>query len=172
MNAPVTAIQKPPFDDYTAMMAHAEQWRGECIQHFAELEQIIETLLIGLKGTGKGARKIKTGEPVGSAFGQLRELTGEKGLFGAKAGALSASLGKLAPDFEWRAHLTHGMLKVWEGRGAKWLLTFAHRPVGGETIRMHAQTWAEACDMRDRLAKAVQVVRAQAGSLRAAETLA
>ena len=167
MNALATDFHKPQADDYAAMTGQAERWRGECIQHFAELEQVIEDLLIDLKRTTKGGRKIRTGEPVGCAFGHLRELTAEKGLLGKKSSALAGSLGKLAPDFEWRAHLTHGVLSVWQGKGSKWLLTFAHRPAGGETVRMHAQTWTEACAMRDRLAKSVQTIRAQAASLRA-----
>lgn len=167
MNAPAPDLHKPHADDHQAMAGNAERWRGECIQSFAQLEQIIEDLLIGLQKTSKGKRKVRTGQQVGCAFKHLRELTGDKGLFGNKAAALSNSLGKLAADFEWRAHLTHGVLAVWQGRGTSWLLTFAHRPSGGETIRMHAQTWKEACAMQERLTKAVQVIRAQAGSLRA-----
>lgn len=156
-----------PLDEYQSMMGMAERWRGECIQHFAALEQVIEDLLLELRRNPKNGNKVKTGQAVGSAFGHLRELTAEKGLFRDKGTALSASLNKLAPDFEWRAHLTHGVLNVWQGKGSKWLLTFAHRPSGGETVRMHAQPWTDACAMRDRLAKAVQVIRCQAGSLRA-----
>ena len=166
MNAPTPDLHQPD-DDYQSRSSLAEQWRGECIQQFAILEQAIEELLVDLKKAAKDSRKVKTGQQVGCAFGHLRELTTEKGLFGTKATALSGTLCKLAPDFEWRAHLTHGVLAVWQGRGSKWLLTFAHRPATGDTVRMHALPWTEACAMRDRLGKAAQVFRCQAGSLRA-----
>jgi hypothetical protein len=166
MNAPAANLPKHASDEHQTMVGHAEQWRGECIQYFAELEQIIEDLLLDLKRTAKAGRKVSTGQPVGCAFGHLRELTADKGLFGKRSAALATTLGKLAADFEWRAHLTHGVLSVWQGRGSKWLLTFAHRPVGGETVRMHAQTWVDARAMRERLGKAIQDIRAQAGSLR------
>jgi len=60
-------------------MGSAERWRGQTIQHFAELEQIVEDLLRSLQRSGKAGGKVKVGQLVTPAFEQLRELTGSKG---------------------------------------------------------------------------------------------
>ncbi len=165
MNAPVPASALKPPDDFASMAGQAHRWRGECIQHFAELEQIVEDLLRSLQRSRKGGGKVKVGQPISPAFGHLRELTGSKGPFASKGTAISETLAELAPWFEWRAHLTHGVLTVWRGKGDHWLITLAHRSMNEERVRTHAILWKEACAMRDHVSKRVATLRENARSL-------
>lgn len=149
-------------------MAEAEQWRGECIQIFAELEQTVEDLLLALAAAPRRGCKVRTGEQVSCAFGHLEDLTAGSGAFANEGRAVSRSLQALKPDFEWRAHLTHGVLAVWEGKAKRRLLTLKHRAPGGGPLRMHALQWIEAIAMRDRLKDGVRDLKARSGSLKAA----
>ena len=163
MNAPAK-ISQAPGSDCAAMLGHAERWRGQCINSFAQLEVIIEDLLKALQAGPKGS-KIRTGELVGPAFGHLRELTGPKGPFARTGSAVSATLEDLAGWFEWRAHLTHGVLTVWRGNGGNWLLVFAHRPAGNTSVRYHALPWKDAQELRSLLDEKIDMLQANARSL-------
>lgn len=165
MNAPVPASALKTADDFASMTGQADKWRGECIQQFAEVEQIVETLLRSLRATSKKGGKVIIGQPVGAAFKHLRELTGSKGPFAAKGEAMSDTLAELAPWFEWRAHLTHGVLTVWRGRSDHWLLALAHRPVAEGTIRTYALTWEDARNLLKLLRELATVLRENARSL-------
>ena len=116
MNAPFPKPYPQADAGHCALAGQANKWRGECIEYFAELEQIVENLLRVLSQVPKHGGKITTGQPVGAAFKHLREITGAKGPFAAKGKAISATLAELALWFEWRAHLTHGVMTVWRGR--------------------------------------------------------
>lgn len=164
MNAPVRI--RPENDvDIQAMEAVAARWRGECIQAFAELEEIVASLLLSLARRPGMGGKVQAGQPIAAAFGHLRELTGSKGALAARGQAIRATLAQLAPWFEWRAHLTHGSLAVWRGRERQWLLTLAHRAVGDATMRTHAITWTDAQAMRGIVTDGVAALRGNARSL-------
>ena len=160
MNAPQRVT-----DDYSSMLGQAEQWRGECIQQFAELEQIVDSLLRTLHRVSKHGSKVKTDKFVGGAFGHLRELTGSKGPFADKGKAISETLAAIAPWFEWRAHLTHGVVTVWRGRNGQWLLAYERRPDGADTIRTFALPWVQAREMRKLLQESVPKLEENARSL-------
>ncbi|MFL6733183.1 MAG: hypothetical protein ACJ8EY_00635 [Sphingomicrobium sp.] len=145
----------------------AETWRGQCIQLFAELEQIIEGLLQELHAHPKIRKQVKTGQPVGAAFKHVRDLTGTKGPFASKGAAITSTLNHLALWFDWRAHLTHGVLSLWQGRNRNWLLTFAHRPTGDATVRVHAIAWEDAQIMKRVLQEQVPKLQDNARSLAA-----
>ena len=162
MNAPFCP---PDQKNFASMTGHADKWRGECIQYFAELEQIVEDLLHQLAGKSKSGKRVKLGQPVGAAFAHLRELTNAKGPFASKGKAISSTLAELAVWFEWRAHLTHGTLTVWRGRDDKWLLAFAHRPANDGTVRTYAITWNDAGELGKCLRKQVTALRENARSL-------
>ena len=165
MNAPTT-ISPPNSADCPPMMANAERWRAQCIQNFAELEVIIGDLLIALRASPKGSSKVRTGDLVGVAYGHLRELTSTSGVFGKQGEAISRTLSELAPWFEWRAHLTHGVLHLWRGKNGKWLLTLAHRPCGGnDPVRHYALPWSEAQELAKMLPETVDRLRGNAQSL-------
>ncbi len=165
MNAPQSSIEFQQPDPFAAMDGQVAQWRGDCIQQFAELEEIVETLLLAL-GNCSAAGKVKTGQVVGAAFAHLRELTGSKGKLAKKGQAISETLSTLAPCVEWRAHITHGNLTLWRGRRKhQWLVAMSHREPGKAPIRTFALTWKEACDMRDLLGKQVIALRGNARSL-------
>jgi hypothetical protein len=165
MNAPVPASALKPADDFASMAGQADKWRGECIQQFAELEQIVEALLRSLKAASKKGGRVVVGQPVGAAFKHLRELTGSKGPFAPKGEAISDTLADLAPWFEWRAHLTHGVLTVWRGRNGHWLLALAHQPVAEETIRTYALPWEDANSLLKLLRDRTVALRENARSL-------
>jgi hypothetical protein len=150
------------------MSVQAERWRGECIQHFAELECLIENILQALATVPRRGRKVRVGEEVSCAFSHLRELTADKGAFAREGAKVACSLRLLSSQFEWRAHLTHGIKQVWRGKGAKWLLTFEHRSPGGGPVRLHALTWTDALAMLEALRKETESLRSRCGSLRAA----
>jgi hypothetical protein len=160
MNAPQRVT-----DDYSSMLGQAEQWRGECIQHFAELEQIVEDLLRALHRAPGHKSKVGTRKLVGEAFGHLRELTGSKGPFAEKGRPISETLALIAPWFEWRAHLTHGVVTIWRGRNGHWLLAYEHRPAGGDTIRTFALPWTQAREMRTLLQENIFKLQDNARSL-------
>jgi hypothetical protein len=165
MNAHSQPVATDESHAFKAMSGHADRWRGECIQQFAELEVIVEDLLRDLQREAKNGSKVKVGLMVGSAFGHLRELTGSKGPFASKGQAISETLAELASWIEWRAHLTHGVLSVWRGRDEQWLLTLAHRAIGDPTMRTHALTWKAACAVKELMAKQIVKLRENARSL-------
>lgn len=167
MNAhsPVVA---PPDDHHLKQLDLVQQWRGQCMQHFAKLELLIEGLLIDLKRAPKGGRKVKTGQPIGPAFAHLRDLVATNGPFGPVGQALGKRLGQLSGAMEWRAHLTHGELKLWRGQKGDWLLTFAHRLPGDEVVRLHAITWKQALELQALLDKQIPALASNCGSLKAA----
>jgi hypothetical protein len=150
---------------FAAHLGNVERWRGQLIQVFAEMEQTIEGLLIALHQSSKGGKSVKTGQPVGPAFGHIRDLTSGKGAFAAQGQALAKLLGQLAPAMEWRAHLTHGDLKLWRGREGQWLLTLGHRQVGEPTIRWHAISWTDATELLRELTKQVPQLAKSCSSL-------
>jgi len=165
MNAPFAKSEQQPDHDFAAMNGQADKWRGECMQHFAELEQVVESLLQSLRNVPKHGVKVIAGQPVGPAFKHLRELTCGKGPFATKGKVVSHTLSELAPWFEWRAHLTHGVLSIWRGRSGQWLLALAHRPSNGDVIRTYALAWDEAQKLRRLLEKQVVVLRENCRSL-------
>ena len=164
MTAPFKPDQQS-MNTFAAMSGQVEKWRGECIQHFAELQQIIEDLLRLLSGVPVHGSKVRLGQHVGNAFKQLRELTDAKGPFASPGKAISETLAEIAPWFEWRAHLTHGVLTVWRGRNDKWLIAFAHRPIGEDVVRTYALTWEEARNMQKLLKERIAAARDDALSL-------
>ncbi|HET7816247.1 MAG TPA: hypothetical protein VFK58_01535 [Sphingomicrobium sp.] len=165
MNAPFSKPATKLPDDFAAMQGQADKWRGECIQQFAQLEETVETLLRALRDAPKQGGKVTVGLQVGAAFKHVRELTGSKGPFAGKGKAISATLADLAPWFEWRAHLTHGVLAVWRGRNDQWLLALAHRASGDDPIRTYALTWDDARAMRRLLQDRTEALRENARSL-------
>ena len=165
MNAPFAKPEQQPAHEFASMNGQADKWRGECIQHFAELEQIVESLLQSLRNVPKYGRKVTIGQPVGTAFKHLRELACDKGPFASKGKVISITLSELAPWFEWRAHLTHGVLSVWRGRNGQWLLALAHRPSNDGVIRTYALGWDEARKLRELLALQVVALGENARSL-------
>ena len=154
-------------NDCPAMTAHVERWRAQCIDGFAQLEVVIEELLRELQAVSKKGSKVRTGELVGVAFGHLRELTGANGPFAQKGAKVAATLSQLSPWFEWRAHLTHGVLSLWRGSNGRWLLSFAHRPAGGGNgpVRFFALPWADAQQLKTDLLEHVEALRENARSL-------
>ena len=165
MNAPFVSPDQKSSKDFASMSGHAAKWRGECIQHFAELEQIIENVLRVLGKSPKHGSKVTLGQPVGAAFKQLRELTGSKGPFAQKGKAIAGTLSDIALWFEWRAHLTHGVVRIWRDCGDSWLLAFSHRPTGDEAVRTYAITWKDACDLRELWEARIATLREDARSL-------
>ena len=166
MNAPIK-IEKTHNADCPAMLANAERWRAQCIDNFANLEVVIEDLLRDLKSHSKHGAKVRTGQLVGSAFAHLRELTSEKGLFVQKGAGVAATIRLLARCMEWRAHLTHGVMKVWRGGNGQWLMTFDHREPGKDDgpIRCFAIPWSDALSLKKELADQVEALRQNARSL-------
>lgn len=166
MNAP-TKIEAAPNSDCPAMLAHVERWRAQCIDGFAQLEVVIEDLLRELRAASKKGSMIRTGEQVGAAFKQLRELTAANGRFTSKGAKVAATLTQLATWFEWRAHLTHGVLSLWRGANGQWLLSFAHRPSGTESgpVRIFALPWTDAIQLKKELFEQVEILRGNARSL-------
>jgi hypothetical protein len=165
MNAPFPK-QEPATDKaFPAMLGQAARWRGECIQQFAELEQLIEGLLRVLHQAPEHGSKVSVGQPIGAAFKHLRELTGGNGPFASKGKAASATLSELAPWFEWRAHLTHGVLSIWRDASDQWLLALAHRPTQEEVVRTYAINWKDACELTKTLSRLGEALSRNAQSL-------
>ncbi len=165
MNAHFAKSEQQPANDFAAMSGQADKWRGECIQHFAEMEQIVENALQSLRNVPKHGSKVLAGQSVGSAFKHLRELVGAKGPFSSKGKATSGTLSELTPWFEWRAHLTHGVLTVWRGRSGQWLLAVTHRPNNDDVARTYAVTWEDALSLRKLLLEQVAALRENCRSL-------
>ena len=165
MNAPFLKPDNAPDRAYSAMAGQADKWRGECIEHFARLEQIVEDLLHNLRRAPKNGGKVIVGQPVGAAFKHLRDITSGKGPLASKGKAIAGTLNELAPWFEWRAHLTHGVLTIWRGRNDQWLLAFAHRPANDDTVRTYALTWKDARELANLLQARVETLAGNARSL-------
>ena len=141
------------------MVGQATKWRGQCIQSFAELELIIETTLRDLADRAIVDQAITVGTPVGQAFKQMRKLTGARGPFASDAAEIHSVLEELARWFEWRAHLTHGVLKMWLDDEGAWLVVLSHRSAGDGTIRSFAISWQDARLMQKELTEKVSALR-------------
>ena len=147
------------------MVGQATKWRGQCIQHFAELELMVETLLRNLAHRVTADQSITVGMPVGQAFKQMKDLTGAKGPFASDATAINRVLQVLERWFEWRAHLTHGVLKIWRDDEGSWLIVLSHRSAGDGTIRSFAISWEDARLMQKELAENLDAFRTEAPAL-------
>ena len=152
-------------DAFDAELASANRWRGECIQQFAMLEEIIAETLECL-AAAKPSLKIKQGEQIRPSFDHLRRALGKKEVVPQCYG-LDKSLTQIERLIGWRAHLTHGVLAVWRDKSGEWLLTFQHREPGGGPPRMHPVTRNEADRLLDKLVGEVKDLRSRAGQLRA-----
>ena len=121
----------------------AHHWRGACLQEFSEMELHVGSALQLLARTKTSAR-VKVGQPIRPAIEELKRLTAARGAF-AKAGkGLRASLLALESHLDWRAHLTHGVLDVWQGRKGQWLMTLHYRETNNSgPIRWHAMTFED-----------------------------
>lgn len=133
------------FDGHESALVWAKQWRSDCIDHFAELEATIADVLESLAARRKLGVKVKTGLLFRPAFDELMRLTGPKGSFVKECCNIPISLAELNRQLDWRAHLTHGTLDVWQGRKGVWLITLRHREVNsGGPVRWFAIPRAEA----------------------------
>ena len=93
----------------------------------------------------KPTARVKMGQPIRPAVEELKRLTATRGAF-AKAGkGVHASILALESHLDWRAHLTHGVLDVWQGRKGQWLMTLHYRETDNSgPIRWHAMTFEDA----------------------------
>jgi len=167
------AIAEPPktvVDPYAAMFAAGDRWRRDGLALLGELDGIVSDLLADLQPPRR--RRARAKEPALNSFEALRELTGSKGPFAREGKVISETLADLAPWCEWRAHLAHGVLTVWRGRGSQWLLALAYRPTPQAPERTYAITWAEADAMRVLVTKRLATLRRNAASLTNAVALA
>ena len=150
-------------DLYTAMFREADGWRRDCLAMLDEIDALVADLLAELQPQRRRPGRSKA--PEQPPFARLRELTGSKGPLAAQGKVISETLAELAPWCDWRTHLEHGVLTVWRGRGAQWLLALAYQPVPGDPVRTHAITWVEACAMRELVTKRIAALRSNARSL-------
>ena len=91
MNAPCKVVSRQP-SAFLSMKGQAEKWRGECIQQFAELEQVLDGILRELASLARPTAKVIAGLQIGPSFKHVRELTGVKGQFEAEGKAISVTL--------------------------------------------------------------------------------
>jgi len=158
----------PDADPYTALFRAADGWRRDSLARLDELDGIVADLLAELQPPRRRRSKAEPLPP----FVALRELTGSKGPLAREGKAISETLAELAPWCEWRAHLEHGVLTVWRGRGSQWLLALAYKAAAEAPERTHAITWAEAEAMATMVTKKLAALRRNAASLTNAVALA
>jgi hypothetical protein len=163
MNAPFDQSKDLAFE---AALTRAQGWRGQCIQQFARLEIAIGDALQCI-AAAKPTLKVKRADQIRAAFDEMKRLTDSKGPFGSKF-QLAKSLHEIDRWIDWRAHLTHGVLNVWQGPAGKWLLTLEHRDLGGSDIRMHSISRDSADEMLARLGEEVGRLERRVRSMREA----
>ena len=141
--------------------ASAKQWRSDCLDHFAELEQQVGRLLKCLNETGSLLGKVKLGQQTRTSFEELRRQLTAKGHGKGERQKLNATLDPLETMLEWRAQIAHGVLDVWLGRNGKWLFTL--RQADGACtgpVRWYAYPSSEAAllekSLREQVAAFVQ----------------
>ena len=139
MSAPIDH-NKSEIDRYDDALQRASKWRGDCIQQFAELEKSIGDAL-QLIAASRTSSKVKCNGLIRQQFDELKKLTSAKA---SKVHFVAKSLCEIDRLIEWRAHLTHGILGVWQGSKGQWLLTLQHRDANGGPLRLHALPWSEA----------------------------
>ncbi len=161
MNAPFDHSNSEN-DSHDLAMQRASQWRGDCIQQFAELELLIVNAL-HLIAASKPSSKVKSSGKIRQQFDELKRLTSPKA---SKIHFVSKSLSEIDRLIEWRAHLTHGVLGVWLGTKGQWLLTFQHHDPNDGPIRMHALTAAAAGEKLDLLTQEVATLRKRVNSVK------
>ncbi len=139
MNAPFDNARSAS-DRYDEALQRATKWRGDCIQQFAELEKSIGDAL-DLIAESKSSSKVKRNGAIRQQFDLLKKHTSPKT---SKVHFVAKSLCQIDQLIDWRAHLTHGILELWQGSKGQWLLTLQHRDANGGPLRMHALSWSEA----------------------------
>ena len=160
MTVPIDHSKLEPSDP---AQEKAHIWRSECIQQFAKLELTVADALNSLR-RAKPALKVKEGLPFKGAFDELVRCIKKTGASGQ---AVASSLEGIEPLTEWRAHLTHGVMEVWQGKKSH-LLTLQHRTTGGGALRRHALSRDEADELLQQLSKEVRDLKSRLGQLRTA----
>jgi hypothetical protein len=101
--------------------------------------------------------KIKFGQPTKPSFQELRKQLQAKGHGKTERKRLDGTLDTLERMLEWRPHLTHGCLGVWQGRDGNWLITLRHAQGDcSGPVRWHAYPSTEAHRMLGELRSEVE----------------
>ena len=162
MNAPFDHSKSTAFEN---AFQSASTWRSACIQQFAELELTVADVLQWL-AVAKPGVKVKQTNLIRPDFDELKRLTGSKSPWGTKLRSIARSLDEIDRLIEWRAHLTHGVLSVWQGGKGQWLLTLRHRDPSGGPVRVHSIARAEADEMLECLTEEVAKLQQRINSTR------
>jgi hypothetical protein len=143
MNAPfsepLVIEQKPSASDW------AKQWRSDCIDEFGRVEHQIGHLLNCLDKVAGFRGLVKRGQPTKPSFFELRKQLAAGGHGKRERRRFEKTLHPIERMLEWRPHLTHGILDVWQCRSGSPLITLKH-PEGScdKPVRWHAYPRNEA----------------------------
>ena len=144
MNAPFNHSKNA--EDHRQQLDHALHWCASYIQQFAEAELIVGDCTQLFMSTKRVGVRVKTGLQIRAAIEELKRLTTGKGAFAKVGKPIAFSLSAIEREhLDWRAHLTHGVLDVWQGRKGIWLITLHYRESDNSgPVRWHAIPFEEA----------------------------
>lgn len=167
MNAPFRVPASLSFQSKDDALDWAKRWRSDCLDQYGRCELEIGELLCCLARTRWIASKVKLKQPARQAFDQLRSHLLSKGHWKNERRRFDAGLEPVDALLGWRPNVAHGILDVWQGRTAQWLVIL-QRPEGqpASPVRYYAFTFEEAATKLDELRRETEAFCAGGLALR------